>query len=101
MGIPVIATEQYPKGLGSTVADLRAFFEDEDVFAKNSFTAYTEDVKNKIETLGPKKIIVTGMETHVCVYQTVRDLLDAGYIVFDLLKVSGTKEFKIMSALIK
>ena len=51
MGIPVIATEQYPKGLGSTVADLRAFFEDEDVFAKNSFTAYTEDVKNKIETL--------------------------------------------------
>ena len=137
MGIPVIATEQYPKGLGSTVADLRAFFEDEDVFAKNSFTAYTEDVQNKIETLGPKKIIVTGMETHVCVYQTVRDLLDAGYevhiakdcvgsrtkenyqngldlmenmgaiinntetIVFDLLKVSGTKEFKIMSALIK
>ena len=122
---------------GGTVADLRAFFEDEDVFAKNSFTAYTEDVKNKIETLGPKKIIVTGMETHVCVYQTVRDLLDAGYevhiakdcvgsrtkenyqngldlmenmgaiinntetIVFDLLKVSGTKEFKIMSALIK
>lgn len=137
MGLPVLATEQYPKGLGRTVPELLDLLAEEDVFAKTSFTAFTDEVKEALGKLGRKKILVTGMETHVCVFQTVRDLLQNGYqvfvakdavasrtkenylngldlmqsmgavitnteaAVFDLLKVSGTSEFKVMSRLIK
>ncbi len=137
MGFPVIATEQYPKGLGRTVPELLDMLAEENVFAKTSFTAYTDEVKGTLDRLGRRKVLVTGMETHVCVFQTVRDLLQDGYqvfvvkdavasrttenylngldlmqslgavitntetAVFDLLKVSGTPEFKVMSKLIK
>lgn len=137
MNFPVIATEQYPKGLGSTVPELLSLMNESNIFAKNSFTAYTDEVKDALGALGKKKVLVTGMETHVCVFQTVRDLIKDGYqvflvkdgvasrsksnylnaldlikslgavitntetAVFDLLKVSGTPEFKIMSKMIK
>lgn len=137
MNFPVLATEQYPKGLGRTVPELLDLIGEENIFAKNSFTAFTPEVKDALEKLGRKKVLVTGMETHVCVFQTVRDLLAHGYqvflvkdavasrtkanylnglelmkslgavitntetAVFDLLKISGTPEFKVMSKLIK
>lgn len=137
MDIPVLVTEQYPKGLGNTVDDIKDFLGEAPIFPKNSFTAYINEIKEALEKLGRKKVIITGMETHVCVYQTSRDLIEAGYevhivkdavasrtkdnylngldqmktmgavinntetVVFDLLKVSGTPEFKIMSKLIK
>lgn len=135
--IPVIATEQYPKGLGSTVDQLREYLPAENIFAKNSFTAYIDQVEEKLKSLDRKKIIVTGMEGHICVYQTSRDLIEEGYkvhivedgvgsrtknnlnngleqmremgavinntesVIFDLLKVAGTPEFKKISQLIK
>ena len=137
MNFPVLATEQYPKGLGHTVPELLERLDEEQIFSKNSFTAYTPEVQAALERLGRKKVLVTGMETHVCVFQTVRDLLRDGYqvfvvqdalasrskenyrngldlmrsmgavitntetAIFDLLKVSGTDEFKLMSKLIK
>ncbi len=137
MDFPLLATEQYPKGLGRTVEELLPLIGQEKIYSKNSFTAYTDEVKEALRTRGRKKILVTGMETHVCVFQTVRDLLADGYqvflvsdavssrtranyengldlmrsmgavitntetAVFDLLKVSGTPEFKVMSGLIK
>ncbi|MDD2494804.1 MAG: hydrolase [Tissierellia bacterium] len=79
---PIIITEQYPKGLGSTVEELKNELEGYPVFSKTSFTAITEEVKEELKKLGRKQIIITGMETHVCVYQTVRDLLSMGYDVF-------------------
>lgn len=137
MDLPVVATEQYPKGLGSTIEKLKENLDEENIFEKNSFTACIEGVEARLEELKRKNIIVVGMESHVCVYQTVRDLLDKGYnvfvvrdgvasrslenldnglslmeglgavitntetVVFDLLKMSGTPEFKLMSKLIK
>lgn len=80
MNIPVIVTEQYPKGLGRTVAELP--IEGAKVFEKITFSAYTAEVAEALREANRKKIIVTGMETHVCVFQTVRDLLQAGYQVF-------------------
>ena len=41
----------------------------EDIFAKNSFTAYTDEVKTALKELGRKKVLVVGMETHVCVFR--------------------------------
>jgi len=80
--MPVITTEQYPKGLGPTVADLRDNIDPNYVFHKNSFTAYTDEVKEALTKLGASKIIITGMETHICVFQTIRDLISDGYQVF-------------------
>lgn len=82
MNIPIIYTEQYPKGLGSTIAELDELIENGKRFEKTSFSAINEEVKKVLDSLGKKKIIITGMETHVCVYQTVRDLILNGYEVF-------------------
>lgn len=78
--IPVIATEQYSKGLGKTVPELN--IEAVTVYEKNTFCGCTTAVISALNQLGRKKIIVVGMETHVCVFQTVRGLLEHGYQVF-------------------
>lgn len=137
MNFPILLTEQYPKGLGKTVDEIMELVDKDSIYEKNSFTAYTDDVKEALKAFGKKKIILTGMETHVCVFQTVRDLIADGYevylvkdavssrtkenylngldmiksmgavvtntetAIFDLLKVSGTPEFKILSKMIK
>lgn len=80
--MPVVVTEQYPKGLGATVEEIKEKLQDARIFEKVSFTACTGEVMEAIEGYGRKKIIITGMETHVCVLQTARDLLDRGYQVF-------------------
>ncbi|SCG81645.1 isochorismatase family protein [Proteiniborus sp. DW1] len=82
MHIPVIGTEQYPKGLGSTVSEISVNIDKDLIYEKMSFTGYTEEVKQALKSIGRKKVIITGMETHVCVFQTARDLLEDGYQVF-------------------
>jgi len=82
LDIPIIVTEQYPKGLGNTVEAISEKLDGVPVYAKMKFTACTDQVNNALNKISRKKIIVTGMETHVCVFQTVRDLLSMGYDVF-------------------
>lgn len=82
LGVPIIVTEQYPKGLGKTVEELSDKLEGASFFSKMKFSSCTEEVVDELKKLGRKKVIITGMETHVCVYQTVRDLLSMGYDVF-------------------
>ncbi|WP_352420590.1 isochorismatase family protein [Proteiniborus sp.] len=82
LDIPIIGTEQYPKGLGKTVPEISANINTAQLYEKISFSGYTEEVKSVLNELGRKKVIITGMETHVCVFQTVRDLIDNGYQVF-------------------
>ena len=82
LNMPVITTEQYPKGLGNTVSSLKDLIDSNYLFEKISFTAYTKEVKETLQRLNKNKIIITGMETHICVFQTVRDLLSEGYEVF-------------------
>ncbi|MGI6423920.1 MAG: hydrolase [Tepidanaerobacteraceae bacterium] len=80
--IPIIVTEQYPKGLGKTVPELSSNLEENLPYEKMTFSAYTDEVAATLEKTGRKKIIVAGMETHVCVFQTVRDLIASGYQVY-------------------
>lgn len=81
LNIPVIITEQYPKGLGHTVKDIRDGLRDlYKPFEKITFSCCKD--KNFIDSLnriGRKKVILSGMETHVCVLQTCIDLLRHGY----------------------
>lgn len=82
LDIPVIVTEQYPKGLGKTVGSICENLHQAKAFEKSNFSACVTDVLSELNELGRKKIIITGMETHVCVFQSVRDLLALGYEVF-------------------
>lgn len=86
MDLPVLVTEQYPKGLGPTVPAIRDVLNeslpDLRPYEKQSFTAYTSDVSAALGATGRKKVIIAGMETHVCVFQTTRQLLAEGYQVF-------------------
>lgn len=82
LGIPVIVTEQYPQGLGKTVPEIGSNLSTASTYEKITFSGWTEDVAAALDRLGRRKIIVTGMETHVCVFQTVRELLANNYQVF-------------------
>jgi nicotinamidase-related amidase len=78
--MPVLVSEQYPKGLGSTITDMTELLNDIPRIEKLCFSCFREElVKKAIVAAGKKNIIITGIETHVCVLQTVLDLLDAGY----------------------
>jgi nicotinamidase-related amidase len=81
LGIPVLATEQYPKGLGPTLSDLKAALP-KPALAKSSFScAGNEPFARALKETGRDQVILAGMETHVCVFLTARDLLAAGRTV--------------------
>ncbi|MCQ2738595.1 MAG: isochorismatase family protein [bacterium] len=88
--LPVILTEQYPKGLGKTVESLE--FHNASVYEKNDFNALlVTDLFSKIEKNNPQNILVIGIETHICVYQTVRALLNKGYNVTVMKDACGSR----------
>lgn len=77
LGIPMYITQQYTKGLGTTVSEITKAAGTESYIEKISFSAY-ENVKHLLE--GKKYIIICGVESHICVLQTVIDLCAAGYV---------------------
>ena len=77
--LPVVFTEQYPQGLGPTMPELAAFLPGEPV-TKLSFSCCREPLfLERLRTTGRRQLLVAGIEAHVCVYQTVMDLLEADY----------------------
>ena len=89
LGVPILITEQYVKGLGQTVANVREALGDAYMpIEKGCFSGFRD--------LERKQVIVAGVETHVCVYQTVSDFLARRYdvtIVADAVS-SRTQENK-------
>ena len=99
LSIPVVVTEQYPKGLGNTVEPLKAVLpENTEIVEKTSFNTLLEDgMKERIASYGKKQIVIFGIETHICVHQTAAALLEEGYEVYVIKDAcaSGNKyEFK-------
>jgi nicotinamidase-related amidase len=82
MGIPVLATEQYPKGLGATIPTIREALGAPPLVKMHFSCGCDEGFKKALAATGKKQVMVVGMESHVCVFQTVRDLLEQGYEVF-------------------
>lgn len=82
--IPTILTEQYPKGLGPTVEQIKMNLNPNSVvYEKTAFSALRQEgFLEKLKSFNKKHIIVGGIETHVCVHQTVADLLNEGYEVY-------------------
>lgn len=82
LGLPVVWTEQNPRGLGPTVPQVRELLQGSDAITKLSFSCCGEEPFMKaIQALGRKQVLITGIECHVCVYQTVADLVAMGYEV--------------------
>ena len=81
LGVPVVATEQYPKGLGPTVSELGRLLRTPPL-VKDTFSCAREPaVRAELDATGRRQAIVAGIEVHVCVLQTALDLVAAGYQV--------------------
>ncbi len=137
LGMPVLASEQYVRGLGPTVESLRALLPAPPLEKLEFSCGANKALARAIMQAGRPQIIVAGMEAHVCVFQTVRDLVRGDFaafviqdavlsraeanralglrlcersgatvsstetVLFDLLGVAGTPEFKELAPLIK
>ena len=93
LGLPVIVTEQYPKGLGPTAEEIRYSLPDApEPFEKSEFSAFgSAEVRIKLENLGARQVLLCGVETHVCVNQTAHDLIHSGYAVHLLRDCVGSR----------
>lgn len=81
LGLPVLATEQYVKGLGRTVEPLRTELGGGTrLFEKTRFSGLTPPVLEALRASGRGQVLVCGVEAHVCVLQTVLDLAAAGFV---------------------
>lgn len=138
LGVPIYYTEQYPKGLGTTTQTLLDELENVNAVQKMSFScAGAGDLFDELHKKNIETVIVTGVESHVCVLQTTLDLLANGFkvhlaydavssrrksdyeialermrangaeitttesILFEILNVCGTDEFKTVSKIVK
>ena len=80
--VPIIVTQQYTKGLGTTVEPVHSALGEYEPYEKMTFGGYdTETIREVIDATGRKCALVFGTETHICVLQTALGLLDAGYFV--------------------
>ena len=91
LGIPVVATEQYPKGLGPTVPVLAERLANE-IPSKLKFSCTgCPDIFRRLREDGIHKILVAGIEAHVCVQQSVLDLLSDGWRVYAAVDAIGSR----------
>lgn len=83
LDIPMIVTQQYTKGIGMTVPMISEAVGDEfTYYDKVTFScAENEEILTKVAESGKSKILICGIEAHICVLQTVIDLIDKGYDV--------------------
>lgn len=82
LNIPIVVTEQYPKGLGPTINEIKDALPSYEPLEKVTFDCCRgEGFPEKIASLRKTHIILTGMETHICVLQTCLGLLGKGYFV--------------------
>ncbi|MDD2306306.1 MAG: hydrolase [Prolixibacteraceae bacterium] len=87
LGLPLLVTQQYTKGLGETIDEIKSLIPDFQYIEKKDFSCLDEPVfAEKLALSGAKNVIICGIESHVCVLQTALDLKASGYhpvVVFD------------------
>ncbi len=95
LNIPILWTEQTPEKIGKTLPQFVRYLANSKPIRKTSFScALNQDFREALQGLGRRQILVSGIEAHVCVYQTVGDLLEQNYevrLVADAVS-SRTKE---------
>jgi nicotinamidase-related amidase len=97
LGLPILATEQYPQGLGPTTTELVTLLDK--VFDKTAFSCGgCEALCRELATTDKRKWLVCGIEAHVCIQQTVLDLLAEGlniYVAADAVGSRGRFDYEI------
>ncbi|MEW5820740.1 MAG: hydrolase [Cyanobacteriota bacterium] len=90
--IPVVYTEQYPKGIGPTVEEIKQHLDKAKYFDKLTFSCCgnTEFI-SYLKSTGKNQIIVCGIETHICVNQTVHGLLENNFIPHLIIDAVGSR----------
>ncbi len=92
-GIPVLASEHYPSGLGVTVAELDPVIPRAARFEKITFSCLgAQDFREHLEALDRPQVVVAGCEAHVCVMQTAISLAEAGYRTYIAADATGSRE---------
>ncbi len=80
--VPLIHTEQYPQGLGLTIPELKVLFEEKPI-EKMEFSCFKNKAfKERLKSISVKKLVICGLEAHVCVLQTALDGIKEGYEVY-------------------
>lgn len=83
LNIPITVTEQYPKGLGSTIPEIKDLIIPWQPIEKICFSCFgSSDFSEKLEGLGKNNLILCGIESHICIMQTALDGLKSNYSVF-------------------
>lgn len=92
LGVPVLTTQQYTKGLGETIPELKAALGEFEPIEKMSFSCFgCDEFEEKLGKAGKKNIFITGVESHICVQQTVLHLLENSYRVYVLADCVGSR----------
>lgn len=96
LNVPVIITEQYPKGLGPSIFDIRDAAPQSTVyFEKTSLSAVSQEgFTDCLNSLKKKQVVIAGVEEHICVLQTAVELKELGYDVFVATDASGSRDPK-------
>ena len=82
LGIPILWVEQNPQGLGPTIPEIADILKNNQPISKMSFSSCRNDLfLQALNALNRKQVLVAGIETHICVYQTSAELVDLGYDV--------------------
>lgn len=92
LNVPILVTEQYPKGLGISVSDLERVIENARVIEKMHFSAMQEPLfVDALNEQQKKQVLLMGMEAHVCILQTAVDLVQQGYQVYVVEDAAGSR----------
>ncbi|HRY37983.1 MAG TPA: hydrolase [Smithellaceae bacterium] len=82
LNLPILATEQIPEKLGPTIPQLANEMSDVKPIAKETFSCWANaSFRDRLESLTRRHVVLTGIECHICVYQTALDLMSNGYNV--------------------
>ena len=81
--VPILVTEQYPQGLGPTIPEISQLLADVKPYPKVNFSCCGDETfLQAFKRLRRKQVLIAGIESHICVYQTAADLIAAGYEVY-------------------
>lgn len=103
LNIPMLVTQQYTKGIGMTVSEITNIFGDEFTYEdKIAFSCMDdENIANKINESTKENIIVFGVEAHICILQTVIDLIEEGYKVILVEDCIGSRKLNDKNIAVK
>ncbi len=98
-GLPIVATQQYPEGIGKTISQVAEFLNGAKVIRKMSFSCCANsECSAELSAIQRNQALIAGIEAHVCVYQTAVDLLGRGVevqVVADAVSSRTTRNREI------